>query len=157
VELWVPGQPGLQSEFQDSQGYIEKPCLGKQNKSWVWWCTPLIPAFGRERQVDFCEFKSSLVYKSSPRQPGLVTLKNKKSCLKTAPPPTTPKQMTTHTHTHTHTKPNQPTKQKQAKPKNCNKKQPPCSDICGGLNMLGPESNRVRRCGLVGGIVSPWG
>jgi hypothetical protein len=22
------GQPGLQSEFQDSQGYIEKPCLG---------------------------------------------------------------------------------------------------------------------------------
>jgi hypothetical protein len=27
-------QPGLQSEFQDSQGYTEKPCLGKtkQNK-----------------------------------------------------------------------------------------------------------------------------
>lgn len=27
--LWVPGQPRLQSEFQDSQGYEEKPCLGK--------------------------------------------------------------------------------------------------------------------------------
>jgi hypothetical protein len=26
---WVPGQPGLQSEFQDSQGYTEKPCLEK--------------------------------------------------------------------------------------------------------------------------------
>jgi hypothetical protein len=23
----VEGQPGLQSEFQDSQGYTEKPCL----------------------------------------------------------------------------------------------------------------------------------
>jgi hypothetical protein len=25
----VPGQLGLQSEFQDSQGYTEKPCLEK--------------------------------------------------------------------------------------------------------------------------------
>ena len=25
--LWVGGQRGLQSEFQDSQGYTEKPCL----------------------------------------------------------------------------------------------------------------------------------
>ena len=25
----VPGQPGLQTEFQDSQGYTEKPCLEK--------------------------------------------------------------------------------------------------------------------------------
>jgi hypothetical protein len=24
---WVPGQPGLQREFQDSPGYTEKPCL----------------------------------------------------------------------------------------------------------------------------------
>jgi hypothetical protein len=35
VDFWVQGQPGLQSEFQDSQGYTEKPCLKKtiQNKS----------------------------------------------------------------------------------------------------------------------------
>jgi hypothetical protein len=26
----VRGQPGLQSEFQDSQGYTEKPCLEKK-------------------------------------------------------------------------------------------------------------------------------
>jgi hypothetical protein len=26
---WVRGQPGLHSEFQDSQGYVEKPCLKK--------------------------------------------------------------------------------------------------------------------------------
>jgi hypothetical protein len=29
-DLWVRGQPGLQSEFQDSQGYTEIPCLEKQ-------------------------------------------------------------------------------------------------------------------------------
>jgi hypothetical protein len=30
VDFRVWGQPGLQSEFQDSQGYTEKPCLEKQ-------------------------------------------------------------------------------------------------------------------------------
>ena len=30
--LWVPGQPGLQSELQDSQGYTEKPYLEKPKK-----------------------------------------------------------------------------------------------------------------------------
>lgn len=29
VELWVQGQTGLQSEFQASQVYTEKPCLKK--------------------------------------------------------------------------------------------------------------------------------
>jgi hypothetical protein len=33
ADFWVQGQPGLQSEFQDSQGYAEKPCLEKQNKT----------------------------------------------------------------------------------------------------------------------------
>jgi hypothetical protein len=28
----VGGQPGLQSEFQDSQSYTEKPCLGKKKQ-----------------------------------------------------------------------------------------------------------------------------
>jgi hypothetical protein len=32
VDFWVWGQPGLQSEFQDSQGYTEKPCLKKIKK-----------------------------------------------------------------------------------------------------------------------------
>jgi hypothetical protein len=32
ADFWVQGQPGLQSEFQDSQGNTEKPCLKKQNK-----------------------------------------------------------------------------------------------------------------------------
>jgi hypothetical protein len=32
ADFWVRGEPGLQSEFQDSQGYIEKPCLEKPKK-----------------------------------------------------------------------------------------------------------------------------
>jgi len=32
ADFWVRGQPGLQSEFQDSQGYTEKPCLKNQKK-----------------------------------------------------------------------------------------------------------------------------
>jgi hypothetical protein len=31
ADFWVWGQPGLQSEFQDGQGYTEKPCLEKTN------------------------------------------------------------------------------------------------------------------------------
>jgi hypothetical protein len=33
VDFWIRGQPGLQSEFRDSQGYTEKPCLEKQTKT----------------------------------------------------------------------------------------------------------------------------
>jgi hypothetical protein len=32
ADFWVWGQPGPQSEFQDSQGYTEKPCLEKPKK-----------------------------------------------------------------------------------------------------------------------------
>jgi hypothetical protein len=32
ADFWVPGQPGLQNEFQDSQGYSQKPCLEKPKK-----------------------------------------------------------------------------------------------------------------------------
>ena len=31
-DFWIWGQPGLQSEFQDSQGYTENPCFEKTNK-----------------------------------------------------------------------------------------------------------------------------
>jgi hypothetical protein len=32
ADFWVWGQPGLQSEFRDFQGYTEKPCLEKPKK-----------------------------------------------------------------------------------------------------------------------------
>jgi hypothetical protein len=46
ADFWVRGQTGLQSEFQDSQGYTEKPFLENKNKQtnkqtrfWVLPCT----------------------------------------------------------------------------------------------------------------------
>ena len=36
ADFWVWGQPGLQSEFQDSQGYTEKPCLKKKKTKKTW-------------------------------------------------------------------------------------------------------------------------
>lgn len=33
MDLRVRGQPDLQSEFKDNQGYIEKPCLKNKQKS----------------------------------------------------------------------------------------------------------------------------
>ena len=32
ADFWVQSQPGLQREFQDSQGYTEKPCPEKREK-----------------------------------------------------------------------------------------------------------------------------
>jgi hypothetical protein len=32
ADFLIRGLHGLQSEFQDSQGYTEKPCLGKTKK-----------------------------------------------------------------------------------------------------------------------------
>jgi hypothetical protein len=41
-----------------------------------WWCTPVIPAPGRQRQGNFCEFEASLVYKSGVRTARAVTQRN---------------------------------------------------------------------------------
>jgi hypothetical protein len=40
--------------------------LLKNPLSRAWWCTPLIPALGRQRQV-ISEFEASLVYRVSSR------------------------------------------------------------------------------------------
>lgn len=32
MNLYTQGQPGLQTEFQDSQSYTGKPCLENENK-----------------------------------------------------------------------------------------------------------------------------
>jgi hypothetical protein len=39
--------------------------------SQTWWCKPLVPALGRQRQADLSEFEVSLVYKANPRELGL--------------------------------------------------------------------------------------
>jgi hypothetical protein len=33
----------------------------------AWWCTALIPALGRQRQAELCEFEVSLVYRARSR------------------------------------------------------------------------------------------
>jgi hypothetical protein len=48
-------------------------------KGWMWRHTPLIPAVGRQRRADLCEFKVSLVCESNPEQPQLCYIK--KTCL----------------------------------------------------------------------------
>jgi hypothetical protein len=52
ADFWVQGQPGLQSEFQDSQGYTEKPCLEKPkiNKLINWLILPNILYYGEMRK-----------------------------------------------------------------------------------------------------------
>jgi hypothetical protein len=47
ADFWVRGQPGLQSEFQDSQGYTEKPCLGGKKNAMAY-----IPWLHRKKEVD---------------------------------------------------------------------------------------------------------
>jgi hypothetical protein len=33
----------------------------------LWWCMPLIPALGKQRQADLCKFETSLIYRESSR------------------------------------------------------------------------------------------
>ena len=41
-----------------------------------WWRTPLMPALGRQRQADLCEFQASLVYRVSSRTGSKATERN---------------------------------------------------------------------------------
>jgi hypothetical protein len=53
-------------QFQANQDYMVRPCLQKTPKtSWAYRHVPLVPAVGRQRQVDLCEFQISLVYTES--------------------------------------------------------------------------------------------
>ena len=40
-----------------------------------WWRMPLIPALGRQRQADLCEFEANLVYRATglPKQTTTTT------------------------------------------------------------------------------------
>jgi hypothetical protein len=47
-------EPSLQtSKFKISTEVHHFRPIKKEDLSWVWWCTPLIPALGRQRQADF--------------------------------------------------------------------------------------------------------
>jgi hypothetical protein len=38
--------------------------------AWLWCCTPLRPALGRQRQVDRCEFEANLIYREFQNSQG---------------------------------------------------------------------------------------
>jgi hypothetical protein len=46
-----------------SRLYLDKNCTVARK----WWCTPLIPYLGRQRQMDLSEFEANLVYRASSR------------------------------------------------------------------------------------------
>jgi hypothetical protein len=76
ANFWVRGQPGLQSEFQDSQGYTEKPCLEKQNKKVFTGVVVFNPStrdaeaggflWVRGQSVPYCEFQAARAIKRDP-------------------------------------------------------------------------------------------
>jgi hypothetical protein len=48
ADFWVRGQPGLQSEVQDSQSYTEKPCLEKPKKKKKLSAAAYVPFLGED-------------------------------------------------------------------------------------------------------------
>jgi hypothetical protein len=77
ADFCVQGQPGLQSEFQDSQSYTEKPYLEKpkekrkrKRKTDTQIDKPGMVAHTfnpRQRQADLWEFKVSWLYRTRSR------------------------------------------------------------------------------------------
>jgi hypothetical protein len=55
ADFWFRGQHGLQSEFQDSQGYTEKPCLKNQK-------TKRKQTKNKKRSTEIGNSKKSLVF-----------------------------------------------------------------------------------------------
>lgn len=44
------------------QGVTKYLCYRKEMLEPVWWHIPVVSVLGRQRQMDFCEFKASLIY-----------------------------------------------------------------------------------------------
>jgi hypothetical protein len=56
AESTVSARPFFKNKFHPKnvlKGYKFKNILKISTASWTWWCTPLIPALGRQRQADF--------------------------------------------------------------------------------------------------------
>ena len=73
----------VSSSYLPFLNFFSYYCLKTITVAWQLWRTPLIPAFGRQRQVDLCEFEASLVYRVSSRTDRVTqrnsVLKNKQA------------------------------------------------------------------------------
>jgi hypothetical protein len=61
---WGPSQPNF---FNHESCFPVSEDLKNPKGAGQWWHVPLIPALGRQRQVDFSECETSLVYRVSSR------------------------------------------------------------------------------------------
>jgi hypothetical protein len=52
VDVYVPHECLVLVEPEEGFGFPKLELRTVRN-SWAWWCTPLIPALGRQRQADF--------------------------------------------------------------------------------------------------------
>ena len=59
-----PKHPGAPVRFKPSPGAWSSLQLLRMMLAGQWWHTPLIPALGRQRQEDLCEFEANLVCES---------------------------------------------------------------------------------------------
>ena len=67
-----------ENTYIHAQGHTDTHSHIVKNKSLsqAWWRMPLIPALRWQTQADLCEFKASLVYKTSSRTTRVVTQRN---------------------------------------------------------------------------------
>lgn len=76
MALWVLGKPGLCSEFQDSQGYVERLCLKKSKqkiflKEYQLYANKIISVFSYLFPFGICNLASAfLLYLSVSRCQG---------------------------------------------------------------------------------------
>ena len=68
-EAWqlVNGGRDTQCPNTVAENWEEQQPLKTHFQGQAWWCTLLIPALRRQRQVDLCKFEASLIYKASFR------------------------------------------------------------------------------------------
>ena len=60
----------------DSKLALKKFKIKDETQAGRWWCTPLILALRRQRQVDLCKFEANLDYKANSRTIQAVAQRN---------------------------------------------------------------------------------
>ena len=70
---YCPSKNNQKSQKDEQDEHKLNLSIKNEKMDWVWWHKSLVPALGRQKKVDPCEFKASLVYSTSSRTPRAVT------------------------------------------------------------------------------------